>query len=344
MQGVNCDGNGGTSEWSAVGVFETEEIVEHTVILNTNGTEITLTGETVTLPTSDVPAECAAGWTFAGWGVQEINGTSVHVPVLYTGDYSPEADVTLYAVYAKTGSGSVYSYLKAEDIDLNDVVYLVCESASVEFQKIANSKGVGLAYTGTIDGNHKFTVLAGQSDGTFALKDVNNKYLGCSADNALSLSSTLDASTSWDITFAGGNAVLNNGTYTIVWDGDNFVGASNAEGQTPVQLLKATAHQETIYATSPVCECGITLAENETHTIDFGTSSEDGLTGVQPDCWTIEEQYVVMSERDVPQLYSSNGDNSLFMNFRCVYAMPELTLPQGKSIQDVKMELDVRQT
>ena len=78
-----------------------------------------------------------------------------------------------------------------------------------------------------------------------------------------------------------------------------------------------------------------------------------GGTGVEPRCWEIVTEDVDMDSYTKPQIYggfnmedgelSDNGSYSLRLKNRCVYAMPELTLPAGTEIQDLSMSFSLRQ-
>ena len=73
-----------------------------------------------------------------------------------------------------------------------------------------------------------------------------------------------------------------------------------------------------------------------------------GTMGVEPDCWEVITPESELSPSTCPQLYDNpsfahSGDYSLRLRNRCVYAMPELELPEGKSISDLTMTFWLRQ-
>lgn len=88
--------------------FEPVVVVEpYTVTLNPGSGTCTVAelteaegGAGVTLPEA-TPCDAAitAGYTFAGWAAAEVAETTT-APELFNGEYHPEADITLYAVYA----------------------------------------------------------------------------------------------------------------------------------------------------------------------------------------------------------------------------------------------------
>ena len=58
----------------------------------------------ITLPTA-TPCSYAStnGWSFVGWSETTVSETTVR-PAIHTGNYKPTKNITLYAVYAKTGT------------------------------------------------------------------------------------------------------------------------------------------------------------------------------------------------------------------------------------------------
>ena len=135
-------------------------------------------------------------------------------------------------------------YEKATSIAVGDKVVLVCESASKEltgFSSTSTVYGIGTAYTTTPNGTMVFDVVAGSSNGTFAFKNGNN-YLNWESGNSLTVSTTLSANTSWDVTFNNGNAIILNAKDTnrkLRWNSGSprFACYSTSE-QTAIQLYK----------------------------------------------------------------------------------------------------------
>ncbi len=102
-------------------IFEALPVVEpYTVTLNAGSgtcdvTELTEAeaGAGVTLPKA-TPCDAAitAGYTFAGWAAAEVAETTT-APELFNGAYAPEADITLYAVYAM--GGETYTFKNGDN-------------------------------------------------------------------------------------------------------------------------------------------------------------------------------------------------------------------------------------
>ena len=80
----------------------------------------------------------------------------------------------------------------------------------------------------------------------------------------------------------------------------------------------------------PVATCtGINVADLPyTDNFDSYTTSTTAKTGVQPNCWTLAHQDVVMADEYKPMIYyasanAHSGNYSLILNKRGIYAMPE---------------------
>ena len=134
---------------------------------------------------------------------------------------------------------------KATSIAVGDVVYLVCESKGMELSSISTTStkyGIGVAYTGTPAGAMKLTVVAGSTSGTYAFKTEDGKYLYWTSGNSLATDATLNANTSWTVTFSNGNAVIKNAkdsSRQIYWNASSpRFACYNKTGQTAVQLYK----------------------------------------------------------------------------------------------------------
>ena len=83
-----------------------------------------------------------------------------------------------------------------------------------------------------------------------------------------------------------------------------------------------------------------------TENFDGFTSSTTAATGVEPTCWELVQSDVQMTEANRPQLYyrsdyAHSGKYSLLLNYRGVYAMPELS--EDVSVKQVKLEMYLRQ-
>jgi hypothetical protein len=130
-----------------------------------------------------------------------------------------------YCDVCGTAVASDISYVKTTALNAGDVVVLVAEIATSELSAISTTStvyGIGAAYETTPVGLMTLTVVAGAAEGTVAFQTADGLYLCWLSGNSLRTSDTLDANTSWTVTFeVGGNAVIANGAdaaRTIRWN------------------------------------------------------------------------------------------------------------------------------
>ena len=99
----------------------------------------------------------------------------------------------------------------------------------------------------------------------------------------------------------------------------------------------------TVSCASPCDAITLPFSEN----FDDFTSSTTTTTGVEPSCWElVRTDAPSMPDDKRPQVYYKNtfahsGSYSLLMNYRCVYAMPELS--EETTLQNVKLDMYLRQ-
>ena len=79
---------------------------------------------------------------------------------------------------------------------------------------------------------------------------------------------------------------------------------------------------------------------------DEYTASTTAETGVQPDCWEVVTEDVVLTNATKPQVYynasyATSGSYTLRMKNRCVYAMP--ALKKGVNLNEMEMRFSLRQ-
>ena len=87
------------------------------------------------------------------------------------------------------------SWQKATSIAVGDVVTLVYEKSKMELSAISTTStkyGTGVAYTNAPAGVMKLTVVAGSTNGTYAFKTEDGKYLYWTSGNSLNVNATLD--------------------------------------------------------------------------------------------------------------------------------------------------------
>ena len=109
-----------------------------------------------------------------------------------------------------------------------------------------------------------------------------------------------------------------------------------------------TAYGETVsFTTTEVSTCGITITLPYSEDFESYTTVTTASTGVQPDCWSLTQAYVSMTDATRPQLYynsnsAHSGSYSLRMGNRCVYAMPALSM--DIPLNWVRLDMYLRQT
>ena len=205
-----------------------------------NGDEVAATGEHNYEVTKVVEATCATnGHTVYTCSV--CGGSYNDNEVEATGEHNyenGECTVCHEKEEGTTGGGIV----KADSISVGDIVYLVCESKSMEFSSMnSGNYGNGTSYSGTIAGLYALTVEAGSTDGTYALKTPDGKYLSWTSGNKLYVSTTKSANSSWTITFSNGNVIIKNAATParqLQWNASNPRFACYESNQTAIQLYK----------------------------------------------------------------------------------------------------------
>ncbi len=157
------------------------------------------------------------------------------------------------------GSGNVWgqTWTKASSIQVGDIVVFVTEDATKELSGISTTStkyGLGSDYDTTPVGTYPFTVVEGNSDGTFAFKNDNDDYLYWTSGNSLNVNSTLSSNTSWNVTFDSGDAILTNvadDTRQIWWNVGSprfacYTGKSGQDGYYNIQIYKQTSSSYTV--------------------------------------------------------------------------------------------------
>ncbi len=105
-------------------------------------------GASITLPT----AGDVSGYTFCGWTTAAVDPESTSKPTVLTGSYQPTADITLYALYSRTvsGSGSTgYARFTGSSIENGDYVIVSAATGSALTASAANNwLKAGSTYSG----------------------------------------------------------------------------------------------------------------------------------------------------------------------------------------------------
>lgn len=206
-------------------------------------------GAALVLPST--PSDCSGdgGKKFVGWTASSsVSGSAPADLFTEAGTKTVTANTTYYAVYATASGSGTGTPEKASSIAVGDQVVLVCEDASMELSGFTTSGtifGQGTSYSdsGTPSGDYSFTVVDGSEEGSFAF-ERDTKYWNWSSGNSLSTSTSVSASSSWNVSFEDGNAIIANaGTpaRTIQWNASSPRFACYTSAQTAIQLYKIGA-------------------------------------------------------------------------------------------------------
>ena len=187
------------------------------------------------------------------------------------------------------------TYEKATSIAVGDTVVLVCGDKNMELSAISTTStkyGIGVAYSGVPAGAMPLSVVEGASAGTVAFKTEDGKYLYWTSGNSLNVNATLNANTSWTVTFdASGNAVIQNAKDSarkLQWNASNPRFACYTSGQTAVQLYKFGAGS-TEEPDQPVCE----HTNTKSTTVDATCTKEGSTIVTCVDCNETVETIVI---------------------------------------------------
>lgn len=160
--------NAGTS-YTNVKTQSTSACPKYTVTYNAGtgacGTSTwtqTTVGESTTLPSASPSAGCSADdWSFAGWcttsaGSADDNTTKPGTILTSGSSYTPTSNVTLYAIYTKSGGGTDSYTLVSDAASFEDGTYVVAALSSSTYYFMdgnATADGLGVETTGLASSN-----------------------------------------------------------------------------------------------------------------------------------------------------------------------------------------------
>ena len=232
-----------------------------------NGSQIGSTQSVYVGGMPNIPAdpEGCDGYTFVGWHTSSLaaNNTTSHTWVT---DFTVSAAQDYYAVFAHTeGGGGSSTPVKATSITIGDEVILVYENGDTKkelsgFSSTSTVYGTVADYTTTPAGTYAFQVVAGSSTDTYALKH-GSVYAYWSSGNSLSSSETLNANSSWSISFNNGNAIIanaNTSSRVIYYNTGSPRFACYTSAQGAVQLYKMGSSGTTYYTSTTSCASACT--------------------------------------------------------------------------------------
>ena len=168
----------------------------------------------------------------------------------------------------------------ATSIQVGDVVVLVTEYDNMELTGISTTStkyGIGTEYQTVPTATYPLTVVAGNSEGTFAFKNGNN-YLYWTSGNSLNVNSTLSANTSWTVSFSETDATITNSadaTRQIWWNVSSprfacYTGKTHGDGYHIVSLYKQVNNLNVVATPTFTPEAG-TYTEAQNVTISCAT-------------------------------------------------------------------------
>lgn len=241
----------------------------------------------------NVPATPSAceDYTFGGWLNASLTDDVTEKPS-YVTSFTATKDQDYYAAYSYTEEGEgggEPTIEKASSIALGDQVILVYESGKKELSGIAGSStkyGEGTDYSSTPAGAYLLEVVAGSEASTFALKH-GSEYLQWTSGNSLNVKTSIDANSSWTITFSSGNATIKNAadnTRLLQWNTGSPRFACYTSAQAAIQLYKKASSgpsSTTYYTTSPSCEAcsaAVTVSKGETENGSFSLDHSGELS------------------------------------------------------------------
>ena len=279
-------------------------------------------GGTLTLP--DAPANCPNGKKFVGWTANSsVSGSKPSDLFTSAAGVTVTPGATYYAVYATASEGGSSTPTKATSIAVGDEVILVYEKDNTKkemtgFSSTKTVYGTVADYTTTPAGTYTFQVVAGSSTGTYALEH-GSIYANWSSDNSLSSSETLNANSSWNISFTDGNAVIanaNTSSRTIRYNTSSPRFACYTSGQGAVQLYKMGAG--TTYSDYSLT-CGVACA----------------LSGISLNTTSVQKTFVTGATLDYTGLVvtaSYSNCSSKTVNPTTVTVSPDMTAAGSKTV------------
>lgn len=269
----------------------------------TSSEQIT-SGQSTTLPSASPSAGCSANdWEFAGWctssaGNEDENTTSPGD--ILTGSYTPTGNITLYAVYTKSGGGGSATLTKmvtGNTLSDGDKLVVVANGTDIAmYQETTNSSYVQTWDCSTLnatsvssDDKNWWTVTA--TTGGFYLGDATNGYLNmssnnlyCNANQSVWTLADLEDGT-FKLQSNSRNLSYRNDLATTKW---RMGGASyGTSGQTVLDLYKYSAGGgTTYYMTSLACSsCSYTVTLSKGSETN-GTFTMTPAAGTRNNCTT----------------------------------------------------------
>ncbi|MEE1069396.1 MAG: InlB B-repeat-containing protein [Paludibacteraceae bacterium] len=250
-----------TAQWN--------ELPKYTVTFYNKGKKHSEVAQTI----ANAPIECPTGlvacdgYSFAGWSTKQLDGVSTFTKI---GDeYTPESDITLYAVYAE-GNATTNGWVKVTDLStITEGIYALLSNNNYAFNGTINNNSDGEHTTNSFVFNGEGVAseapsgtceieLIASGDG-FKMYSEGKGYLYAKAAKSgnLAWQQNENSSWSWDSTkdnwvYAEKNAFLRSYNNTFRTYGTNNGNA--------IYFAKKNV---TSFTTSPACDPMITIGSPE---------------------------------------------------------------------------------
>ncbi len=237
----------------------------------------------IELPTPGIPS-ADYEYTFAGWATSIVDNSTT-APTLYTGNYAPTADITLYAVYTYAPVDNVFTLVESTEdlvignefvITANDLAeYPYGMGAQKSSNRGADSVTVISDTTITIGENVQVFVLDnGTVANTYAFKsDDGYLYAASSSSNQLKTQSSNNGNSSWAITI---DATTHAASVVATASSNRNVMQFNYNGGSPLFACYSSASQKalSLYTKSATVLTYTTeITRTEAYNVTFSTPS-----------------------------------------------------------------------
>ena len=246
-----------------------------------------------------IPNSVTSIGSFAFRGCRGLTSLTIPNSVTSIGDWAFEDCCNLTSVTAKPTVACSMRSNVFTDVPSNIPVYIPCGSRS--------------SYSSASGWNHFTNFVEVMFDSVHV----------ASADESMGTAAVVTQPTCESSTAT--IVATSNAGYTFVnWTEDSAVVSTDA-----TYTFSVTADRTLTAHFAPESTCGIAPTDLPyTDNFDSYTTSTTAKTGVEPDCWTLANQYVDMTDEYKPMLYYSSanahsGSYSLILNKRGIYAMPE---------------------
>ena len=224
------------------------------------GTEEVFCDEPHVLPSEVSSPE---GWTFSGWMTDHVERTKEKPEKIYTTEFTPERDTTLYALFIQSeeGGGSDEWRRMTDSSQLipeTKIVFAQCNSSRVAGElnsTYLEAESCGFSSQKDIiedlPSTAKIFTLGGES-GAWTFRTAEGKLLSCTSAKSLNLSG--NGTNTWNISISGGNAAITNtvqGNGALQYNSQSPRFTTYTSNQTPIQIYYFAEGNTVYYCTEP---------------------------------------------------------------------------------------------